>query len=359
MKYIDEFRSKELVKILIDQINQVSAHKIRLMEVCGGHTMAIQRFGIPSLLPDTVALISGPGCPVCVTAIEFIDHSLALAQREDIIIATYGDLLKVPGTNTNLQSAKAGGADIRMVQSSLAALNLSLQHPDRKVVFLGIGFETTAPATAIALIKAEQMQLKNFYVLSAHKVMPPAMQALIDEEVQLDGYIGPGHVSSITGTDIYQFIAQKYHIPVVIAGFEPVDLLQAILMLIKQFEAGEARVENQYSRGVRSEGNQKARQFLNQVFQLQDDYWRGLGIIARSGLKIKPSYQQFDAGQLDIKPFVSHEPKGCICGKILKGIKNPVECILFGNQCMPEHPIGACMVSHEGACQAHYRYRYQ
>ena len=357
MKYIDEFRDKNLVKTITRQIQKISTKPVALMEVCGGHTMAIQKFGIPSLLPKNIRLLSGPGCPVCVTGREYIDKAVALARQKDVIIATYGDLIRVPGSESTLDMEKANGAQIRMVFSTLEALKIARANPEKKVVFLGIGFETTAPSSAMGIILAEKEKLKNFFVLSSHKVMPPAMSALIDEGVRIDGYIAPGHVSTITGSSIYMDIPNKYGLSVVISGFEPVDLLQSIYMLVKQREDNTPKVEIQYKRVVTPEGNQKALTMMDEVFEPRDDWWRGLGVLPDSGLGIREKYAQYDAEkQFSIKIEPAPEPKGCICGEILKGLKNPKECKLFGKACNPQNPVGACMVSSEGACHAYYKY---
>lgn len=357
MKHIDEYRRREWVMALSGQIQQESHKPLRIMEVCGGHTMALRRFGLHSLLPDNIELISGPGCPVCVTSRRFIDHALALARLPEVIITTYGDLIKVPGSTSTLESQKAQGAAVHIVYSILDALIIAQKNPDKQVVFLGIGFETTAPATAAGIIKAQMAGLFNFSVLSAHKIMPPAMAALIDQGVNLHGYIGPGHVSAITGSKIYDFIPRDYGLGVVISGFEPTDLMQSILMLVRQREANRPAVEIQYSRAVTHEGNIKAQQMLDEVFTLRDDWWRGLGTLSLSGLSIRPAYAEFDA---ELKFSVSIEPtredKGCICGEVLKGLKKPTDCKLFGKACTPSDPVGACMVSSEGTCAAYYKY---
>ncbi len=357
MKYIDEYRNKEAVQHLLRQIKETSRHKMRIMEVCGGHTMAIQRFGIPSLLPETIELISGPGCPVCVTSRSYIDHAIALARLPNVIITTYGDLIRVPGSTSSLDGEKAAGRDIRIVYSVLDALEIAKHNRRKKVVFLGIGFETTSPATAAGILKAEMAGLFNFSVLSAHKIMPPPMAALIDAGVEIHGYLGPGHVSTITGSGMYDFIAERYGLGVVISGFEPTDILQSILMLVNQFESRRPAVEIQYSRVVKPEGNTKALGMLEEVFELRDDWWRGLGILAASGFKIKEKYAHFDAEKLfEVTIEPTRSDKGCICGSILKGIAKPSDCKLFGKSCTPTDPVGACMVSNEGACAAWYRY---
>lgn len=357
MKYIDEYRDKEIVKKLIDQIKTISTIPVAFMEVCGGHTMSIQKFGIPSLLPDTIRLISGPGCPVCVSDRKFIDQAIAYSRLEDVIVTTYGDLIRVPGSTSSLDEEKARGADVRIVYSVLDALQIAKQNKDKKIVFLGIGFETTAPSSAAGIVKAQMAGIRNFYLFSSHKIMPPAMEALIDEGVQLDGYIAPGHVSTITGTGIYKNIPEKFGLGCVVSGFEPVDLLKAIYMLVKQVETNDPKVEIAYTRVVKPEGNIKAQQMLEEVFELRDDWWRGLGVLPKSGMGIREKYSHFDAEkQIEVEVEPTREDKGCICGEILKGIKNPKDCKLFAKACTPNNPVGACMVSHEGACHAYYRY---
>ncbi|NOX47243.1 MAG: hydrogenase formation protein HypD [Chlorobi bacterium] len=357
MKYIDEYRDKDLVQKLVAQIKKKSKKPISLMEVCGGHTMSIQKFGIPYLLPDTVKLISGPGCPVCVSSNSFIDRAIAYSRLDDVIITTYGDLIRVPGSTSSLDKEKAKGADIRIVYSILDALTIAKSNRGKRVVFLGIGFETTAPGSAAGILKAQMAGLKNFFVFSSHKIMPPAMEALIDEGVKIDGYIAPGHVTTITGTSIYKDIPEKFGLGCVVSGFEPVDLLTAILMLVVQIENNDPKVEIAYKRVVKPEGNVKAQEILYEVFELRDDWWRGLGILPKSGLKIREKYQMHDAEVMvpvEVEPV--KEWKGCICGEVLKGLKNPKECKLFGKVCTPANPVGACMVSNEGSCHAYYRY---
>lgn len=357
MKYIDEYRDRELVMKLIEQIKKVSKKNITLMEVCGGHTMSIQKFGIPALLPDNIKLVSGPGCPVCVSSRKYIDQSVAYARLDDVIITTYGDLIRIPGSTTSLDEEKAKGADVRIVYSVLDALKIAENNKDKKVVFLGIGFETTSPSSAVGVLNAHKMGLTNFFLFSSHKIMPPAMAALIDEGVKIDGYIAPGHVSTITGSGIYKDIAEIYKLACVISGFEPVDLLRSILMLIRQIEKGEPKVEIEYSRVVKAEGNIKAQQMLEEVFELKDDWWRGLGILPKSGMKLKEKYKAYDAEvMIPVEVETTKEDKGCICGEILKGLKSPKDCKLFDTACSPSDPVGACMVSHEGACNAHYRF---
>lgn len=357
MKYIDEYRRRDVVMALARQIGKESKKPLRIMEVCGGHTMALRRFGLHSLLPDNIELISGPGCPVCVTSRSYIDHAIALSRLPNMIITTYGDLIKVPGSTSSLEIEKARGASVQIVYSILDALSIADKNPDKQVVFLGIGFETTSPATAAGVIKAQMAGLYNFTVLSAHKIMPPAMAALIDQGVNLHGYIGPGHVSTITGAKIYDFIPRNYGLGVVISGFEPADLIQSVLMLVRQRETNRPAVEIQYNRVVTREGNLKAQQMLDEVFELRDDWWRGLGTLPLSGMNLREKYADSDAERrfkVDIEP--TREEKGCLCGEVLKGLKKPTDCKLFAKTCTPSDPIGACMVSSEGTCAAYFKY---
>jgi hydrogenase expression/formation protein HypD len=357
MRFIDEYRDKNLVIKLSDEIRKISVKHVSLMEVCGGHTMSVQRFGLPALLPATIRLLSGPGCPVCVSSRRYLDQAIAFCRLKDVIITTYGDLIRVPGSTSSLDREKAMGADVRIVYSVMDSLEIARKNPDKKIVFLGIGFETTAPASAAAVLAAYHEKMSNFFLFSSHKIMPPAMAALVDEGVKIDGYIAPGHVSTITGISIYRDIAEKYHLGCVVTGFEPVDLMEAILMLVRQIETGDQKVEIQYRRAVKPEGNVKAREMLNEVFILRDDWWRGLGVLPASGFGIRKKYEAFDAEKvLQVKVERTREDKGCICGEILKGLKNPRECKLFAKGCTPQNPAGPCMVSNEGACQAYYRY---
>ncbi len=358
MKYIDEYRKKELILSVSERLKSISKKDIVLMEVCGGHTMAIHRFGLTSLLPSTIRLISGPGCPVCVSSQHFIDMAMAYSKIPGVIITTYGDLIRVPGSLTSLERERANGSDVRIVYSVLESLEIAKSNPDKKVVFLGIGFETTAPLTAAAILQAQKENIPNFFVLSAHKVMPPVMKALVDEGVKIDGFIAPGHVSAITGTAIYEELASVCGLGVVVSGFEPVDMMQSVLMLTQQIESGIPKVEVQYQRVVHSDGNKVAQQVLKDVFKLRDDSWRGLGIIPLSGLKIREELSAFDAEkQFTVDVPESTEPRGCICGQILRGLKTPVDCPLFAKKCTPSDPVGACMVSGEGTCATYYKYR--
>ena len=357
MKYIDEYRRKELVLGISEEIRKISKKEISLMEVCGGHTMAIHRFGLQSLLPENIRLLSGPGCPVCVSGHHFIDTAIAYSKLPGIIITTYGDLIRVPGSVSSLEKEKAAGRDIRIVYSVLESLEIARKNPGLKVIFLGIGFETTAPLTAAAIVEAKKSRILNFFVLSAHKVMPPVMKALIMEGVKINGFIAPGHVTAITGTDMYQDLPKIFGLGVVVSGFEPVDMMQSILMLVAQIEAGKPKVQIQYQRVVKKKGNPVARQLMNKVFMLKDDSWRGLGMIPLSGLKIRPGFSAFDAEKLiPLEVPIAPEPKGCICGLILRGLKTPLDCRLFAKKCTPSDPVGACMVSGEGTCATYFKY---
>ena len=332
-------------------------NKIKLMEVCGTHTMAIAKFGIRQLLPDNVELLSGPGCPVCVTANETIDKMIALAKIPNIIIATFGDMMRVPGSTSTLSTEKAKGANIEVVYSPLDALDLAKQTKS-EVVFLGVGFETTAPTTAATIIRASEMGLNNFSVFCAHKNMPGALELIAsDANVHVDGLILPGHVSTITGLEPYQFLAKKYKLPGVVSGFEEKDIMLAIKMLTKQIENGQAKIENAYPRGVKDEGNPVALKLINEVFDTCTSSWRGLGQIENSAYNIRKRYSGFDAeNKFNIKPEPTKENKACKCGDVLKGIISPASCPLFGKVCNPQNPVGPCMVSSEGSCAAHFKY---
>ncbi|MDI6892005.1 MAG: hydrogenase formation protein HypD [Actinomycetota bacterium] len=357
MRHLSEYRDPALAKKFIEEIRKVSHKKISLMEVCGTHTVAISKNGIRQVLPEKITLLSGPGCPVCVTANRDLDKAIAIAQEPGVILTTFGDMMKVPGSHSSLAREKAEGVDIRMVYSTLDALGIAENNPNKKVVFFGVGFETTSPTVALSIIEAERRGLKNYSVLVRHKVIPPAMIALLSlGEVRIDGFICPGHVSTIIGSLPYEPIAAE-GIPCVIGGFEPLDILQSILMLTKQIENGESCVEIQYSRSVRPRGNEIALQTLDKVFKLADADWRGIGIIPESGHALREEYAAFDADRtfkVDIPP--PKEAQGCSCGEILRGVKFPHECKLFGKACTPEAPVGPCMVSSEGSCAAYYRY---
>jgi hydrogenase expression/formation protein HypD len=358
MKYIDEYRNKDLITRLTDLINKSVRRDYTFMEVCGGHTDSIHRFGIPSLLPVNVKLISGPGCPVCVTGTDFIDKSIAYSKMPDVIICTFGDLIRVPGSTSTLEKEKAKGSDIRIVFSALEALEIARINPEMKIVFLGIGFETTSPGTAVTVKLADKENIKNFFLLCAHKIMPPAMEAIIKEGVNLDGFMCPGHVATIAGSDIFNFIPEKYKLSCVVAGFEPADILQSILMLVWQVNLQIPKVEIQYKRAVTNRGNTIAQKHLSQVFEQGDERWRGFGVIPMSGLRLRKRYDKFNVEKIIPANIKSgEENKLCICGNILRGLKTPADCKLFADICVPENPLGACMVSNEGACNTWYRYR--
>lgn len=358
MKYITEFRQPELARALISKIRLLSNKPVRFMEFCGGHTVSIFRYGIRQVLPANIEMVSGPGCPVCVTPNADLDKAIALAQTPGIILTTFGDMLKVPGSRSNLQAAKADGADVRMVYSAMDALVMAVENPTKSVIFLGIGFETTAPTVAASILQAEERGIRNYYVLSMHKLCPPAIRVILDSgDIELGGLICPGHVSAIIGSRPWEFITQDYKIPCVVSGFEPLDILQCIEMLVEQVENGKSEVEIAYRRGVYTNGNKQALKIMERVFEPCSASWRGIGEIPKSGLRLREDYKRFDADQnFQINPGPTFEPKGCICGDILRGVKIPPDCKLFGNTCTPEYPVGPCMVSSEGSCSAYFHY---
>jgi hydrogenase expression/formation protein HypD len=358
MKYVDEFRDPDLARALLRRIGARSRQPIRLMEFCGGHTHAIMRYGLRGLLPEHVDLRSGPGCPVCVTANADLDHAIALALVPGLILTTFGDMIRVPGSTRTLQDAKAAGADVRVVYSNLDALKIARDNPDRQVVFLGVGFETTAPTVAAAIAQAATEDLQNFSVLSLHKLTPPATRAILDAgEVRLSGIIGPGHVTTIIGTEGWQFLPDDYGVPVAVAGFEPLDILRAVADLVDMIEDGQPGVANSYARSVSQHGNLTALSMMDRVFEVGPAEWRGLGTVADSGLAIRAEYTSFDAGRrFEVEPGPTQEHPGCRCGDVLRGTVTPPECPLFGQACTPARPIGPCMVSAEGACAAYYQF---
>ncbi|MCU0556828.1 MAG: hydrogenase formation protein HypD [Desulfobacterales bacterium] len=358
VKHIEEYRDREIARRLIAQIHAASRKPIRLMEVCGTHTMSIFRSGLRSLLPETITLVSGPGCPVCVTAQREIDQFVALARREDVILTTFGDLLRVPGSGSSLQQERAAGCDVRVVYSPLDALALAARNRAKKVVFLGVGFETTAPTVAAALLSARAQGVSNFLVFAAHKRTPPAVAALMAApDLRVDGFLLPGHVCLVTGTRAFQPLVDRYRIPCVVGGFEPLDLLGALARLVAQIEAGAAVLENAYERAVTAGGNAKAQAVMEAVFATVDAEWRGLGVIPESGLKIAEAHRALDAEAcFDLSVPDVPEPRGCACGQVLKGLKIPTDCALYQKTCTPMHPVGPCMVSSEGTCAAYYRY---
>lgn len=358
MKCTEAFRSREVTAPLVEEIARSLQQPVRLMEVCGTHTMSIFRHGIRSLLPDGVHLLSGPGCPVCVTPASHIDAFLQAADLETVIIATFGDLIRVPGTSRSLAQARAQGARVEVVYSPMDALTLAQQQPQQTVLFPAIGFETTAPTIAATLLQAKRLGVPNFVIICAGKTMPQALEALMaDPELQVDGLLCPGHVSAIIGSGAYQPLADKYGLACAVAGFEPADILAGLLALIRLINRGEAGVDNCYTRAVSTEGNLRAQQLINEVFQPADSEWRGLGMIAGSGLELRERYRCFDAiERLGITVHPAQEPKGCRCGEILKGRMLPPDCPLYGTACTPLKPVGPCMVSNEGTCAAFYRY---
>ncbi|MBC8094841.1 MAG: hydrogenase formation protein HypD [Akkermansiaceae bacterium] len=357
MKFLDEYRDGELARKLAAEIHRVTTKPWNIMEVCGGQTHAIVKFGIDELLPKQITLIHGPGCPVCVTPIEIIDQAIEIAAQPNVIFASFGDMLRVPGSATDLLSVKAQGGDVRIVYSPLDAVKLAEQNPDREVVFFGVGFETTAPATAMAAYQAAQRGLKNFSLLISHVLVPPAIEALMSSpKCRVQAFLAAGHVCAVMGYEEYIPLAAKYRVPIVVTGFEPLDILHGVLMCVQQLESGRSEVENQYSRAVRQQGNRSAREIVSQVFQVVPRKWRGLGEIARSGLGFSDAFKAFDAElRFGLADHHVDEPKDCLSGLVLQGQIKPRECPAFGQRCTPEHPLGATMVSSEGACAAYYR----
>ncbi|BDE06510.1 hydrogenase formation protein HypD [Vulcanimicrobium alpinum] len=361
MKYVDEFRDPQLIGGVAREIaRSVDPHRhYRIMEVCGGHTRAIYRHGLRDVLPENIELVHGPGCPVCVLPTGRVDDGLAIAQRDDTILTCFGDMLRVPGTHGTPLELKARGADIRMVYSPLDALRIAQDNPAKHVCFFAIGFETTAPSTALTLLRARTLGVRNFSVFCNHVTIVPGMRAILDSpDMRIDGFVGPGHVATVIGCRPFEFVARDYGKPVVVAGFEPLDILEAILLIVRQLHAGEARVENQYRRIVLWEGNLAALRAMASAFELRPFFeWRGLGFISQSALKLAPAFADFDAEVRFRVPGVRvTDPKAAQCGEVLKGVLQPAHCKLFGTQCNPEHPVGALMVSSEGACAAYYRY---
>jgi hydrogenase expression/formation protein HypD len=362
MKYIDEYRDSSKAQVILKEIENLShklEKKIKIMEVCGGHTHSIFKYGIENILPSNIDLIHGPGCPVCVMPRGRLDQAINISQYPDVIFTTFGDMMRVPGSRNNLLQAKAEGADIRVVYSPLDSLKIAKKNPNKEVVFFCIGFETTAPSTALTILQAASEKINNFSMFCNHVLVIPALKALLnDADLQLDGFIGPGHVSMIIGSQPYEFISAKYHKPIVISGFEPLDILQSIWMLIQQLTEKRCKVENQYSRVVETVGNQIALNAITEVFEVRENFeWRGLGDIPDSGFKIRSEYANFDAESKFLVPNIQvSDHKSCQCGKILKGVLKPWECQVFATACTPENPLGTCMVSSEGACAAYYKY---
>ena len=359
MKFIDEYRQSDIAFRLAEKIAGMTDKPLKLMEVCGGHTHTIFKYGIEDLLPPNIEMIHGPGCPVCVIPLGRTDDCISLALQPDVIFTTFGDMMRVPGSSTNLLDAKAQGADVRMVYSPLDALKIAKNNPERDVIFLALGFETTSPSTAMTILQAAKDNVENFSVFCNHIMIVPSLKAMLDSpDLQLDGFVGPGHVSTVIGTRCYEFVPKEYGKPLVVTGFEPLDVLQSVYMIVKQIIEGRAEIENQYGRVVERDGNRKALEVLSEVFEARDFFeWRGLGSIAHSGMKLKPEYAAFDAERkFEVPGLRIADPKACQCGEILKGVKKPWECKVFGTACTPETPIGSCMVSSEGACAAYYNF---
>ncbi len=360
MKYVDEYRDSDLARSISTEIARLSnGRSIKLMEVCGVHTHTIYKHGIEDVLPPNIDLVHGPGCPVCVLPMGRIDDAIAIAHTENVIFTTFGDMMRVPGSHGSLLDAKAEGADVRFVYSPLDALKIAHQNPDRQVVFFAIGFETTAPSTAVTLLRAQAEKIKNFSIFCNHVTIIPAIKAILDSpDLRLDGFLGPGHVSMVIGMRPYTFIARDHHKPIVIAGFEPLDIIQTTYMVVKQLSEGRAEVENQYARVVRAEGNVKALEAMARTMELRPFFeWRGLGFITHSALKLRPEFAPWDAElRFEVPGLRVADPKACQCGEVLKGVIKPWECKVFGTACTPETPIGTCMVSPEGACAAYFSY---
>ena len=359
MKYVDEFRDPRLARSLVEDIAKRVTRPWVLMEICGGQTHTLVRYGFDELLPRQIELVHGPGCPVCVTPLEIIDKAIALASRPDVIFVSYGDMLRVPGSTTDLFRVKAAGGDIRVVYTPVEAIKIAQANPTRSVVFFGVGFETTAPAHAMAVLQAKRLGVSNFYLLASHVLVPPAIETLLESpKNRVQGFIAPGHVCTVVGFQQYEELAAHYHVPIVVGGFEPTDLLEAIRELVIQLEEGRAEVVNQYARSVSRAGNLAAQHAVEQVFETCDRRWRGIGPIPQSGMRIRAEFAQYDAERVfGLEGSGAEEPSECIAADVLMGIRKPMDCPAFGTQCTPESPLGAPMVSSEGACAAYYRYR--
>jgi hydrogenase expression/formation protein HypD len=359
MKFVDEYRDPKAVHALAAAIKACVTRPWNIMEICGGQTHSIVKFGIDTLLPKEISLIHGPGCPVCVTSLEYIDRAIAVAGRPDVILCSFGDMVRVPGSGKDLLTAKAEGADVRIVYSPLDAVEIARKDPSKRVVFFGVGFETTAPATAMAVYQAKTEGIKNFSLLVTHVLVPPAMRLILQSpHVRIQGFLAAGHVCAVMGYGQYGSIAKEFHVPIVVTGFEPLDILQGIYLCIQQLEAGKSVVENAYGRAVQAEGNLLAQGIMEKVFCVCDRKWRGIGVIPESGLKLKDEYKEFDADKIfDVGHMTAPESKICLSGEVLQGIKRPYDCPAFGKECTPRHPLGAPMVSSEGACAAYYQYR--
>ncbi|HSQ75591.1 MAG TPA: hydrogenase formation protein HypD [Bacteroidota bacterium] len=358
MKFVDEYRDPGAVRALVGALHAATTRPWTIMEICGGQTHAIVKYGLDTLIPRDITLVHGPGCPVCVTPVELIDRAVAIASQPGVLFTSFGDMLRVPGSSTDLLGVKARGGDVRIVYSPLDALQLALQQPSRQVVFFAVGFETTAPANAMAVVQAHRQGVKNFSVLNAHVRVPPAIRAILSSPTnRVQGFLAAGHVCTVMGFEEYLPLAETYHTPMVITGFEPVDILQGITMAVSQLESGRAEVENQYARMVRREGNPAARAVIDEVFEIADRNWRGIGLIPNSGYRIRERYRAFDAEErFAVGHIEARESPLCIAGSVLQGLRKPHECTAFGRECTPEFPLGAPMVSSEGACAAYYRY---
>lgn len=358
MKYLKEYRDPEVAERYLNEIHKAVSRPWTIMEVCGGQTHSLVKNGILNMLPKEINMVHGPGCPVCVTPLNLIDKAVYLAEEKNVILCSFGDMLRVPGSEKSLLEAKANGADIRILYSPLEAVKIAQQNPDRQIVFFAVGFETTAPANALSVIHAHRLNLKNYSILASHVLVPPAIKALMsDDECSIEGFLAAGHVCTIMGLEEYYPLVDEYKVPIVVTGFEPIDILQGILMTVKQLEKGEAKLENQYSRMVRPQGNPKAIEMISEVFAVTDRMWRGITVIPDSGYQVRPKYVDFDARiKFDVNIPEVPENEECIAGDIMKGIKKPFECPNFGTKCKPENPLGAPMVSSEGACAAYYHF---
>jgi hydrogenase expression/formation protein HypD len=359
MKYLDEYRDPELARSLVQTLEQLPTRSWTIMEICGGQTHTLLRSGIDRLLPSSIRLVHGPGCPVCVTPLEMIDRALAVASRPEVIFCSFGDMLRVPGSSRDLLRVRAEGGDVRIVYSPLDAVKIAKDNPTREVVFFAVGFETTAPVTALAAIQARNADLRNFSMLVSHVLVPPAMEAILaDPACQIQGFLAAGHVCTVVGFEDYERIAARYRIPIVVTGFEPIDLLEGIRMVVAQLEQSRAEVENQYARSVRREGNERARSAILEVYEVSDQAWRGLGIFPQSGLRLNAAFRAFDATyRFAIDQIRTVESSQCRSGEVLRGLLRPTQCAAFGTLCTPETPLGAPMVSSEGACAAYYQHR--
>lgn len=359
MKFVDEFRNIRTVETIAKQIKSVVTKPWTIMEICGGQTHSIMKYRLQDFLPDEITLVHGPGCPVCVTPVDIIDKAHFIAKQEDVILASFGDMLRVPGSETDLLKIKAEGGDVRIVYSPLDAVNIAEENPDKKVVFFGVGFETTAPANAMSVVEAKRKNIKNFSILSSHVLVPPAMHAILSSpKNKIQGFLAAGHVCTVMGYDEYIPVAEQYKTPIVVTGFEPVDILKGILSCVTQLESNDYFVENEYKRYVKKEGNIHAKETMFEIFEISDRTWRGIGEIPKSGLKIKEKYKNFDAEKLfHLEKIKKEEATVCIAGEIMQGLKKPFECPAFGKECKPENPLGSPMVSSEGACSAYYRYK--